>query len=52
MMASITGHSEVVKLLLDHGADTNTQHIVSVTDMIYMRVYVCVYDCIINFMFA
>jgi len=48
----------VVKLLLDHGADMNMQDNVSVTDMIYMRdvyvmyVYVCVSDCMINFMFV
>ena len=58
MIASLKGHKEVVKLLLDHGADTNMQNNVSVTDMIYMRdvyvmyVYVCVYDCMINFMFV
>jgi len=41
MQASRYGHKEVVKLLLDHGADTNMQNKVSVTDMIYMRdVYV------------
>ena len=56
MRASIKGHKEVVKLLLDHGADMNMQNNVSVTDMIYMRdvyvmyVYVCVYDCMINVM--
>ena len=48
----------MVKLLLDHEADINMQSSVSVTDMIYMRdvyvmyVYVCVYDCMINFMFV
>ena len=58
MQASGNGHKEVVKLLLDHGADINMQNKVSVTDMIYMRdvyvmyVYVCVYDCMINFMFV
>ena len=58
MIASSNGHKEVVKLLLDHGADINMQDKVSVTDMIYMRdvyvmyVYVCVYDCMINFMFV
>ena len=58
MQASGNGHKEVVKLLLDHGADINMQDEVSVTDMIYMRdvyvmyVYVCVYDCMINFMFV
>ena len=58
MGASKNGHKEVVKLLLDHGADINMQSSVSVTDMIYMRdvyvmyVYVCVYDCMINFMFV
>ena len=58
MQASGNGHKEVVKLLLDHGADINIQNNVSVTDMIYMRdvyvmyVYVCVYDCMINFMFV
>ena len=37
---------------------THMQNKVSVTDMIYMRdvyvmyVYVCVYDCMINFMFV
>ena len=56
MWASCNGHKEVVKLLLDHGADMNMQDEVSVTDMIYMRdvyvmyVYVCVYDCMINVM--
>ena len=56
MEASNKGRKEVVKLLLDHGADTNMQDRVSVTDMIYMRdvyvmyVYVCVYDCMINVM--
>ena len=56
MWASDNGHKEVVKLLLDHGADINMQRNVSVTDMIYMRdvyvmyVYVCVYDCMINVM--
>ena len=58
MRASLKGHKEVVKLLLDHEADINMQDEVSVTDMIYMRdvyvmyVYVCVYDCMINFMFV
>ena len=58
MLASCHGHKEVVKLLLDHEADINMQSSVSVTDMIYMRdvyvmyVYVCVYDCMINFMYV
>ena len=58
MIASLKGHKEVVKLLLDHEADINMQSSVSVTDMICMRdvyvmyVYVCVYDCMINFMFV
>ena len=58
MEASSNGHKEVVKLLLDHEADINMQSSVSVTDMIYMRdvyvmyVYVCVYGCMINFMFV
>ena len=58
MIASYNGRKEVFKLLLDHGADTNMQDKVSVTDMIYMRdvyvmyVYVCVSDCMINFMFV
>ena len=58
MRASGNGYKEVVKLLLDHGADINMKDKVSVTDMIYMRdvyvmyVYVCVYDCMINFMFV
>ena len=58
MQASGNGHKEVVKLLLDHGADINMQDEVSVTDMIYMRdvyvmyVYVCVYGCMINCMFV
>ena len=58
MIASSNGQKEVVKLLLDHGADTNMQNKVSVTDMIYMRdvyvmyVYVCVYGCMINCMFV
>ena len=37
MMASYNGRKEVVKLLLDHGADINMMSNVSVTDMIYMR---------------
>ena len=37
MRASGNGRKEVVKLLLDHGADKNMQKKVSVTDMIYMR---------------
>ena len=58
MQASGNGQKEVVKLLLDHEADINMQNKVSVTDMIYMRdvydmyVYVCVYDCMINFMYV
>ena len=36
MWASENGHKEVVKLLLDHGADTNIQSVVSVTHMINM----------------
>ena len=58
MIASQNGQKEVVKLLLDHEADINMQNKVSVTDMIYMRdvyvmyVYVCVYGCMINFMFV
>ena len=58
MKASEKRDKEVVKLLLDHGADKNMQSNVSVTDMIYMRdvyvmyVYVCVYDCMINVMFV
>ena len=58
MRASRNGQKEVVKLLLDHEADINMQDKVSVTDMIYMRdvydmyVYVCVSDCMINFMFV
>ena len=58
MRASDYGYKEVVKLLLDHEADMNMQDKVSVTDMIYMRdvyvmyVYVCVSDCMINFMFV
>ena len=58
MRASYNGHKEVVKLLLDHGANTNMQNKVSVTDMIYMRdvyvmyVYVCVYGCMIKFMYV
>ena len=41
MIASYNGRKEVVKLLLDHGANTNLKDKVSVTDMIYMRdVYV------------
>ena len=58
MRAFVNGHKEVVKLLLDHGADINMQSIVSVNDMIYMRdvyvmyVYVCVYNCVINVMFV
>ena len=55
MMASENGHKEVVKLLLDHGADINMQDEVSVTDTIYMSdvyvmyVYICAYHCMINF---
>ena len=58
MLASMSGGKEVIKLLLDHEADINMQDEVSVTDMIYMRdvyvmyVYVCVSDCMINFMFV
>ena len=58
MWASENGHKEVVKLLLDHGTDINMQRDLSVTDMIYMRdvyvmyVYVCVYDCMMNFIFV
>ena len=58
MRASYNGHKEVVKLLLDHGADMNMQDKVSVTDMIYMRdvyvmyVCVCVYECMINFIYV
>ena len=37
MQASSKGQKEVVKLLLDHGANTNLKDEVSVTDMIYMR---------------
>ena len=36
MEASYYGQKEVVKLLLDHGADKNMEDKVSVTDMIYM----------------
>ena len=36
MQASSDGQKEVVKLLLDHGANTNLKDKVSVTDMIYM----------------
>ena len=47
MWASENGHKEVVKLLLDHGADKNMQdNKVSVTDMIYMNdvsVCICIY---------
>ena len=47
MRASIEGHKEVVKLLLDHGADIKMQDNVSVTDMIYMSdVSVCICMCI------
>ena len=47
MRASNNGHKEVVKLLLDHGADTIMQDNVSVTDMIYMSdVSVCICMCI------
>ena len=47
MIASENGHKEVVKLLLDHGADKNIQSNVSVTDMIYMSdVSVCICMCI------
>ena len=37
MLASMSGGKEVIKLLLDHGANTNLKDKVSVTDMIYMR---------------
>ena len=37
MWASIHGRKEVIKLLLDHGANTNLKDEVSVNDMIYMR---------------
>ena len=41
-MASDRGRQDAVKLLLDHGANANTQDNVSVVDMIYMNdVYVC-----------
>ena len=36
MRASENGHKEVVKLLLDHGADTIMQDNVSVSHMVYM----------------
>ena len=58
MWASEKGYKEVVKLLLDHGANRSIKNKVSVTDMIYMRdvnvmyVYVCVYDFMINCMFV
>ena len=55
MRASQRGDEEVVKLLLDHGANINMQSSVSVTDMICMRdvyVYLCVSDCMINVMFV
>ena len=46
MNASENGQEEVVKLLLAHGADTNMQYIVSVTDMIYMSdVSICICMC-------
>ena len=45
MYASQNGHKEFVKLLLDHGADTNMQDNVSVTPMIYMIDVFCVYVC-------
>ena len=56
MNASENGHNEVVKLLLDHGADTNIQSVVSVTHMINMSdvsvcTCVCVNDGMINFLF-
>ena len=47
MEAFEKGHKEVVKLLLDHGADINMQDNVSVIDMICMSdVSVCIYVCI------
>ena len=59
MRASVKGHKEVVKLLLDHGADKNMEDKVSVTDMIYMsdmsvymnvhttvQLALCVFDCL------
>ena len=46
MNASENGHEEVVKLLLAHGADTNMQHNVSVSHMIYMSdVSICICMC-------
>ena len=40
------GHKQVVKLLVDHGADKNMQNKVSVTDIILMRdIYVRLYVC-------
>ena len=44
MRASRNGHKEVVKLLLDHGADMHMQREVSVTNMIYMsNVHMCMH---------
>ena len=37
MRTSVKGHKEVVKLLLDHGADKNAQSKVSVTDMMHIN---------------
>ena len=48
MIASYKGHKEVVKLLLDHGADINMQDNVSFTDMIYMRDVYVMYVCLFN----
>ena len=48
MAASYNGLKEVVKLLLDHGADKNMQDNVSVTHMLYMidiSPFLCMYAC-------
>ena len=58
MIASEKGYKEAVKLLLDRGDDVSAMSVVSVTDAICMRdayamrVYVCVYDCVINATFV
>ena len=52
MIASLKGHKEVVKLLLDHGADKSAQDKVSVTDIAHMiDIYVCAQEHMISFTF-
>ena len=44
-IAAFKGHTEVVKLLLDNGADVNSKNHVS-----YIAIIVCVSDCVIAIM--